>query len=171
MKNYKKEISTEINNDYFQKNISTEFISLLPGQSFKTSDTTGKLIRLHKVTTEGAVEPYFGANQENTSDTSTDFSYPITKFNSLAKKALCKVISINEEESSATIRMSLPKGEIQRIMSLSLLKRLNFAHEGIEFYFSSIEKNTGLELRLEPYIPEYDPFIEEVFEDLEKYVE
>lgn len=147
--------------NYNTEKTSDSSISILDsGEKFVTRSKSNNNLKKYKVNASG--EPEL--------DSSSVLSGNPNQVH-LGNKALCKVVSVKEAESCVVIRMTLPKGEILREMDFALLKRLNFAEEGKEFYFSTINKPTGLELVLQPYIQEYDPYMEDVLNELEQFVE
>jgi hypothetical protein len=169
-----KSLNLKKNNDIFNDAPSSDNILVFdPESTFYTRSKSGKTLLRYKVDEKGTPEAKTKISlDEDTAATNIVYvdDLHISKFRT-KNKALCTVTSIDEEQSFATIKMSLPKGELLREIELSLLKRLNLGEIGKEFYFMSIDKPKGCELILEPYIPEYDHLINDALDELEKYVE
>lgn len=85
-----------------------------------------------------------------------------------SEKVFAKIISISD---NIVIELYLPDGEILRELKpyfKNIFAKQDLLYEDAEFYFVTIEKETGIEVAIEPYYREYKPELDAVYEELSK---
>jgi len=85
-----------------------------------------------------------------------------------SEKVFAKIVKINA--TSVIINLHLPKGEIRvELEALNrILEKRNLLELGAEFYYVTVEKESGIEVIFEPYSREYKPEIEAVYDFLKE---
>ncbi len=156
-------------------------INLIQGEleslTINSPDHTSSFIRL---TSEGGQTfqtiPTFDNIENNfvQSDTTISTKQPYisnVKTKTETERTYSKVISIDENNSRAKIKMYLPKGEILRSIDVNMLKAENLANVGTKFYFTVIREKSGYRVQFEPYISEYNPEMEDIFDEINEMIE
>ena len=87
------------------------------------------------------------------------------------ERTYSKVISIDEDNQRVKFKMFLPKGELLRSMDLDMFEDVKLAYVGAEFNFTVIKEKGRLSVQIEPYFPEYNPEMEDIFDELTELTE